>query len=277
LVELKNAQAGAASPSRALSRESRTKAELEAVPSLAAPMATPAPAQPLAAAEMPAAARPSAAAKEAHPAAPALGFGAERAEKRAGQLHFGKAAEGAGGMMPGLAAQSAPAAMPSMGGGYGGVGGPVASDAIGDREGQRQRRVGGWPEAAEPGMMPGGAARPSADELADQPASRPAIPHEPPMASGASLTADSLAASRTQLYREYARRGRSGPATDGRTPRVETLFWEPLLETDARGQAGLKFKLPDTATTYRVLIDGHAAGRIGSYLGRIVVQPAAAP
>lgn len=277
LAELKNAQAGAASPSRALSRESRTKAGLEAVPSVAAPMAAAAPAQPLAAAEMPAAARPSAAAKEAHPAAPALGFGAKRAEKKAGQLHFGKAAERAGGMMPGMAAQSAPAATPSMGGGYGGVGGPVASDAVGDREGQGQRRVGGWPEAAEHGMMPGGVARPSAVELADQPASRAAIPDKPPTDSRASLTADSLAASRTQLCREYARRGRSGPATDGRTPRVETLFWEPLLETDARGQAGLKFKLPDTATTYRVLIDGHAAGRIGSYSGRIVVQPAAAP
>jgi len=177
-----------------------------------------------------------------------------------------------------MAAQSAPGAMPGMGGGYGGVGGPVASDAVGDREGQTQRRVGGWPEAAVPGLMPGGPAQPSAGELADQPALRPAIPQEPPTAPGASLTpADSLAESRPHLYREYARRSRTDLAADGRTPRFETLFWEPLLETDARGQAAVKFKLPDTATTYRVLIDGHAAGRIGSYFGRIVVQPAAAP
>jgi uncharacterized protein YfaS (alpha-2-macroglobulin family) len=51
------------------------------------------------------------------------------------------------------------------------------------------------------------------------------------------------------------------------------VCWEPLLLTDAQGRATLQFRLPDTATTYRVLVDGHAQGRIGSYLGRIVVKP----
>jgi hypothetical protein len=304
-------------------------------------MAAPAPEQAKPAAGMTAAARPSVPAKEAQPTALARDEVAESAGKKAGRLRFGKVAEEASGLMPGLAAESASGAMPGMGGGYGGVGGPVASDAVQDREGQTRFRMGGRAEAAGSGLMPGGAARPSAgelaseqralgaakavpsleaemgrpsphaqpsselllrgkrgdsaseptpsarakmdaglemDQLADQPASRPAIPQEPPTASGASLTpADSFAASRPRLYREYARRSRTDLAIDGRTPRVETLFWEPLLETDARGQAALKFTLPDTATTYRVLIDGHAAGRIGSYLGRIVVRPVAAP
>ena len=79
------------------------------------------------------------------------------------------------------------------------------------------------------------------------------------------------------MYREYARRSLAAASSDGRPPHVETLLWEPLLETDAQGRATLEFRLPDAATTYRVLVDGHAAGRIGSYLGRIVVQPAATP
>ena len=74
-------------------------------------------------------------------------------------------------------------------------------------------------------------------------------------------------------YREYARRSRAAAATEASSPYVETLLWEPLLDTDTQGQAALEFKLPEAATTYRVLVDGHAAGRIGSYLGRIVVQP----
>ena len=79
------------------------------------------------------------------------------------------------------------------------------------------------------------------------------------------------------LYREYARRSLASAASDAPTPRVETLLWQPLLDTDVQGQAALEFKLPEAATTYRVLVDGHAAGRIGSYLGQVVVQPAAAP
>lgn len=116
-------------------------------------------------------------------------------------------------------------------------------------------------------------------QLADHPVQPPAAPlavQAVPPASQ-SLTA-SLERSQVRWYREYARRSRAAAATDSLAPHVETLLWEPLLETDAQGHAALQFNLPDAATTYRVLVDGHAAGRIGSCLGRIVVQPnAAAP
>jgi uncharacterized protein YfaS (alpha-2-macroglobulin family) len=90
--------------------------------------------------------------------------------------------------------------------------------------------------------------------------------------------ADSPERSGRSLYRQYASRGLTAVRADELSPPAETVFWVPLLDADAQGQTTLQFKLPAAATTYRVLVDGHAAGRIGSYLGRIVVQPnAAAP
>jgi hypothetical protein len=75
------------------------------------------------------------------------------------------------------------------------------------------------------------------------------------------------------LFRQYARRGLDEFVADERSAPLDTVCWEPLVLTDAQGRATLQFRLPDTATTYRMLVDGHAQGRIGSYLGRIVVKP----
>ena len=80
-------------------------------------------------------------------------------------------------------------------------------------------------------------------------------------------------AAEQQVIRQYARRSLAETGADERSAPMETVCWEPLLLTDAQGRATLQFRLPDTATTYRVLVDGHAQGRIGSHLGRIVVQP----
>ncbi|NLF73385.1 MAG: hypothetical protein GX575_30475 [Candidatus Anammoximicrobium sp.] len=221
----------------------------------------------------------------------------EKAEKMAGQFGSGRTTEKAGGMMPGIEAQSTPGAMPGMDMGGGAFGAPVAPDAARDRQGQL--RAAGRGDAAGGGAMYGGVALPSAgaapsgparepapsigekreadralSESADQPTRPPARPGEPPPARGAApALADSLEPSQPQLYREYARRSLAAVSSDGRSPHAETLLWEPLLETDAQGRATLEFTLPDAATTYRVLVDGHAAGRIGSYLGRIIVQP----
>jgi len=50
----------------------------------------------------------------------------------------------------------------------------------------------------------------------------------------------------------------------------DTLLWQPLLLTDANGRASVQFTLPGVITSYRVLVDGHMDGRIGSGEGKIV-------
>jgi hypothetical protein len=52
----------------------------------------------------------------------------------------------------------------------------------------------------------------------------------------------------------------------------ETLYWNPLLITDANGRAEVVFDLSDGVSTYRVLIDGHANGRITSATGEIKAE-----
>lgn len=87
------------------------------------------------------------------------------------------------------------------------------------------------------------------------------------------LDADALAASLVDELRfpirQYAHRHRS---TDDevREDFAETLYWQPLLITDSRGQAQIRFDLSDSVTTFRIAIDGHTSGgRIGS--GQAVV------
>lgn len=266
-----------------------------AAPPLAgdAPMAATAPAQAMPAAEIPPASRPSVAAKAAHPASPTRGAAPEKALEKAGQPGYDAAAQEAAGMMPGFAAQSAPGAPPGlgMGGGAGMPGGSVAPQAVGGRQGEVQLRMGGRADAVAPGPGAAEVAQPAPVAAEEQAAEQkmvqradqsiePAPTRRPSQAmpsASQSLTA-SLERSQVRWYREYARRSRAAAAADGLSPDTETVLWEPLLETDNQGQAALEFKLPKAATTYRVLVDGHAAGRIGSHLGRIVVQPnAAAP
>ncbi len=269
-------------------------AALESAPSVAAPapaaavpMATPVPAQVMPPAEMPAAPRPTAAAKSLQPERATWDAASEKAEKKAGQLRFGKTSEEAGGLMPGVAAQSAPAPTAGMGGGAGGPGGPVAADAARDLEEQVQTRVAGEGQAAGSGAMYGAAARPSggaaSSSLPALGAAQPAQDFDdggmgqPSSREKSEATvqrlAESLERSEQRLYRQYAPRSLTAAITDGLAPPLETVLWEPLLQTDARGRATFQFQLPETATTYRVLVDGHAAGRIGSYLGRIMVSP----
>ena len=52
---------------------------------------------------------------------------------------------------------------------------------------------------------------------------------------------------------------------------TETLFWQPLLITDANGEATIRFDLSDSVTTFRVLADAHTGdGRIGSGGGEVL-------
>ena len=52
---------------------------------------------------------------------------------------------------------------------------------------------------------------------------------------------------------------------------AETLYWNPMLVTDADGQAQIHFDLSDSVTTFRVMADAHAdGGRIGSGDGELI-------
>ena len=81
------------------------------------------------------------------------------------------------------------------------------------------------------------------------------------------------------FVREYAHQHVSSDS-DARTDFTETLYWNPLLITDADGKATIKFDLSDAVTKFRVLIDAHCLeaadgdGRIGSGTGEVVSQAA---
>lgn len=45
---------------------------------------------------------------------------------------------------------------------------------------------------------------------------------------------------------------------------TEVLFWHPLLVTDREGRATVEFTAPQVRAPYRVLVDGHEQGRVGT-------------
>jgi hypothetical protein len=68
----------------------------------------------------------------------------------------------------------------------------------------------------------------------------------------------------TVVLQEYVHRRRTGGPDF-----QDTLFWHPSLHA-AGGTARLRFDLADGARTYRLLLYGHdAAGRLGTYRGKI--------
>jgi hypothetical protein len=54
-----------------------------------------------------------------------------------------------------------------------------------------------------------------------------------------------------------------------------TCYWNPIAVADQRGRYRLSFPLPEHETTYRISVDGHMDGRIGSKQAEIVVRKAA--
>ena len=74
--------------------------------------------------------------------------------------------------------------------------------------------------------------------------------------------------------RDYAYRGKQASPGD-RNGLVETLFWHPLLITDAGGRAEIRFDLPNAPATFRVTVDAHGdGGRLGAATSEIVSQRA---
>lgn len=56
----------------------------------------------------------------------------------------------------------------------------------------------------------------------------------------------------------------------------ETVFWQPLLQTDEAGRATIRFRLPPQAARYRVRVEAHAAGgRLGRAEISLWARPAA--
>ena len=50
---------------------------------------------------------------------------------------------------------------------------------------------------------------------------------------------------------------------DGRSDFAETLFWQPLLLTNEKGEASVEFEVSDNLTTWMVRADAHGGGRVG--------------
>jgi uncharacterized protein YfaS (alpha-2-macroglobulin family) len=57
----------------------------------------------------------------------------------------------------------------------------------------------------------------------------------------------------------------------------KTLLWQPLLLTGRDGRARLEFKLPDAAATFRLRVDVHGDGRVGSAVVAIQSRRPPAP
>jgi hypothetical protein len=97
---------------------------------------------------------------------------------------------------------------------------------------------------------------------------RPTGPQGPPVAAGhppAKPAEKSAKAAELDRFtvRQYAHQHLAGPP-GVRSDFAETLFWHPLLLAGADGRAGISFELSDSVGTFRVLVDAHADGRIGS-------------
>jgi hypothetical protein len=72
------------------------------------------------------------------------------------------------------------------------------------------------------------------------------------------------------LARKSANRASSAPTT------VSTFSWQPLLITDAEGRAEVTLEAPLDAIELRILVDGHADGRIGSVDATLDASPTGA-
>jgi hypothetical protein len=77
-------------------------------------------------------------------------------------------------------------------------------------------------------------------------------------------------------YREYVQSGSWSKQSGPRSEQSEILYWNPRLLTGADGRATVEFDLPAAAATYRLRVDAHQDGRLGSRDQEIRVRAAPA-
>ena len=72
--------------------------------------------------------------------------------------------------------------------------------------------------------------------------------------------------------RQYAYQRAAKSVEDG-PDYPETLYWNPLAETDEQGRFTIEFDLPDAETSYRLQIDAHTYdGQLGSLSAELVTE-----
>ena len=98
------------------------------------------------------------------------------------------------------------------------------------------------------------------------------------MAPPAQPAADAGAAAPRTMLRSADAPVTAPPAEESETAsRFEPVLWEPRLATNSQGEASLAVTLPDTPGRYRLLIDAHGSGRLGTIVRYIDVAEDLAP
>jgi hypothetical protein len=82
--------------------------------------------------------------------------------------------------------------------------------------------------------------------------------------AGSSMTRQRQGAAASQ-FQPLVRRYADWKLTQARPDQTETVYWNPLLVADEGRAVPLRFRLSDAKTSYRLLINGHGGGRLGSY------------
>lgn len=73
------------------------------------------------------------------------------------------------------------------------------------------------------------------------------------------------------VRRRYADQGFSNSIERSSSNR-DSIYWDPLAITDEDGRTGFTIKLPPQRATFRILVDGHTDGRVGSSVQTIASE-----
>jgi hypothetical protein len=114
----------------------------------------------------------------------------------------------------------------------------------------------------------------AAGKPAGKPAASPALKRGQ-LAVGEDMATQDLAGSQSYEFKPLVRQYATWRSTQIEPDRTETIYWNPLLLVDENGPVTIRFRLSDAETTYRLLINGHGDGRLGTYRDTITAAPGA--